>query len=132
MPLLPITATYGALLGFLLLYLAYGVIQQRQHHKSGLGHAHPDILISGRIHANATEYIPITLILLGLAELNGAPNMLLHGIGFTFIMARLMHAWGFKKSKGASHFGRYWGMVITFMCILVLALTNLTLSWAYI
>lgn len=132
MPLLPITALYGALTGFLLLYLAYGVVQHRQRHKAGLGHSQPDILISGRIHANAAEYIPITLILLSLAELNGAPNMLLHGIGVWFLISRMLHAWGFKKSKGGSHFARYWGVVITFMCIILLGLTNIVLSWRYL
>jgi uncharacterized membrane protein YecN with MAPEG domain len=132
MPLLPITALYGALLGFLLLYLAFQVVKNRQLHKSGLGHKNDDLLIAGRNHANATEYIPIALILLGLAELNGAPNDVLHIIGALFVFARVIHAWGFKVSNGTVHKGRYWGTVITFLCLAALALLNLYLCWPYL
>ena len=132
MPLLPITALYGSLLGFLLLHLAYIVIVCRQAHKSGLGHTNNELLIVGRNHANATEYIPITLILFALAELNGAANSLLHVIGGVFVAARLFHAWGFKISKGKAHMGRYWGTFITFLCIILLAFINLYLSWPYL
>ena len=132
MPLLPITALYGSLLGFLLLHLAYTVIMCRQTHKSGLGHTNNELLIVGRNHANAAEYIPITLILFALAELNGAVNSLLHVIGCVLIAARLLHAWGFKISKGKTHMGRYWGTLMTFLCIILLAFINLYLSWPYL
>lgn len=132
MPLLPITALYGALLGFLLLHLAYLVVVSRQKHKSGLGHKNDDILIAGRNHANAAEYIPIMLILLALAELNGAANGLLHIIGALFVAARYVHAWGFRSSQGKTHTGRYWGTVITFFCIAALGLMNLFLCWPYL
>ena len=132
MPLLPITAFYGALLGFLMLYLAFDVVKSRQRHKSGLGHQHNDILVAGRIHANAAEYIPIVLILIALAELNGAPSGLLHIFGAAFLFARVIHAWGFKVSQGATHIGRYWGTVITFLSLILLGLFNLYLCWPYL
>lgn len=132
MPLLPITALYGALLGFLMLYLAFDVVKYRQRHKSGLGHKHDDLLVTGRNHANATEYIPIILILIGLAELNGASNAILHIFGALFLFARVIHAWGFKVSKGMTHTGRYWGTVITFLCLIALGLLNLYLCWPYL
>ncbi|MFT5592521.1 MAG: putative membrane protein YecN with MAPEG domain [Oceanicoccus sp.] len=132
MPLLPITALYGALLGFLLLHLAYLVVMTRQKYKSALGHKNDDILIAARNHANAAEYIPIMLILLALAELNGAANGILHIIGALFVAARYIYAWGFRASEEKTHPGRYWGIVITFFCIATLGLLNLYLCWPYL
>jgi len=132
MPFLPITALYASLLGFLMLYLAFEVVKYRQRHKSGLGHTNNDLLVAGRNHANAAEYIPITLILLGLAELNGAPNSVMHVIGGLFLFARVIHAWGFMASKGMIHKGRYWGTVITFLCLCALGLLNLYLCLPYL
>jgi len=132
MPLLPITALYAALLALILLHLAFQVVKVRQRHKAGLGHKNDELLVAGRNHANAAEYIPITLILFALAELNGASNLILHIIGCVFLSARIIHAWGFTTSKGLTHPGRYWGTVGTFVCLIVLALLNLYLSWPYL
>ena len=132
MPLLPVTALYASVLGLFMLHLAYQVTKYRQLHRAGLGHSNHDVLIAGRNHANATEYIPITLILLALGELNGAANGVLHLIGVTFVFARILHAWGFKVSKGGAHPARYWGIVLSFLCMITLALLNLYLSWPYI
>ncbi len=132
MPFLPITALYASLLALLMIILAYQVIQQRIKHKSGLGHDHESILVAGRTHANASEYIPIALILLTLAELNGASSFILHLCGGAFLLARIAHAWGFKASSGGVHTGRYWGTLITGICILALSLVNIAYVWRYL
>ncbi len=133
MPFLPISAFYTALLAILMLILAYQVVRQRVRHKAGLGHQqHDDLMIAGRIHANATEYIPITLLLLAIAELNGAHSNVLHIAGVALLIGRLAHAWGFSASKGKAHGGRYWGTVVTWLVILWLCAINLLLSWRYI
>ncbi len=132
MPFLPITALYASLLALLMIYLAYQVVVQRIKHKSGLGHDQESILVAGRNHANASEYIPMGLILLALAELNGANSMLMHIFGASFFIARLAHAWGFKMGLGGSHSGRYWGTVLTWVSIVGLCLVNLAYVWRYI
>lgn len=132
MPFVPVSAFYTALLATLMLLLAYQVVKQRIRHKSGLGHTEKDVLVTGRIHANATEYIPITLILMAMAELNGANSTVLHGAGVAFLLSRIAHAWGFKAAQGRSHRGRYWGTVISWLVILWLCSINLVLSWRYI
>ncbi len=132
MPFLPITALYAALLALVMLYLAFEVVRQRQIHKQGLGHSKDSLLVAGRNHANASEYIPITLILLALLELNGASPVLLHVSGFAFLLARLAHAWGFKAAQGLVHPGRYWGTVVTWLVILELSLCNLFFIWRYL
>ncbi|MCP5334439.1 MAG: MAPEG family protein, partial [Oceanospirillaceae bacterium] len=81
MPMIPVTGLYTAIFTFLLLGLAYGVVRQRIKLKKALGHDHPDLQIANRAHANAVEYVPIALLLMGIAELNGASNNMLHLLG---------------------------------------------------
>ncbi|MEH6343790.1 MAG: MAPEG family protein [Bermanella sp.] len=132
MPFLPISGFYASLLALLMIHLAYSVVKQRIKHKSGLGHEHDSLLIAGRNHANASEYIPIGLILLVLAELNGANFILLHACGLSLLLSRVAHAWGFKAGKGETHTGRYWGTLITWITIVALSLINLSYSWGYL
>lgn len=132
MPFLPISAFYTSLLALLMLVLAYQVVKQRLRHKSGLGHQNDDLMVAGRAHANAAEYIPITLLLMVIAELNGANPTVLHISGVAFLVSRVIHAWGFKASSGKTHFGRYWGTLINWVVILWLCAVNLLLSWRYI
>ncbi len=132
MPFIPITAFYTVLLAILMLVLAYLVVRERQKLKFGLGHADGTLLVAARNHANATEYIPISILLLAMAELNGASHGALHISGALLVLSRLLHAWGFRQSKGRTHFGRYWGIVINWTLILWLSAVNLLLSWRYI
>jgi uncharacterized membrane protein YecN with MAPEG domain len=132
MPFLPITTLYACLLAFLLIYLAFQVVKQRLKHKSSLGHEQTSLLVAGRNHANASEYIPIALILLALAELNGASGLLIHICGTSLLIARVVHAWGFKAGFGDAHTGRYWGTVLTWASILVLCAINIAYIWRYI
>ena len=132
MPFLPISAFYTSLLALLMLLLAYQVVKQRLRHKSGLGHQTDELMVAGRAHANAAEYIPITLLLMVIAELNGANPTVLHISGVAFLVSRVIHAWGFKASGGKTHFGRYWGTLINWVVILWLCAVNLLLSWLYI
>ncbi len=132
MPFLPITALYASLLGLLLIYLALQVVKQRLKHKSGLGHEHHSLLVTGRVHANASEYIPIALILLTLLELNGANSLILHISGGAFLLSRIAHAFGFKASNGMSHPGRYWGTLGTWISIVAMSLINILYVWRYL
>ncbi len=132
MPFLPISGFYASLLALLMIQLAYAVVKQRIKHKSGLGHQEQTLLIAGRIHANASEYIPIGLIMLVLAELNGASFILLHIAGLGLLLSRVAHAWGFKEGQGETHAGRYWGTLITWITIIMLSVVNLVYVWGYL
>ena len=117
----PITTLYAALLALLFIALAALVVRGRLRHKINLG-AGPggEIEPQVRAHANLAEYAPILLILLLLAELGGAAAWLLHVAGAGFVIARVMHAAGLSRTRGES-FGRYWGIVLTWLLIIVLA-----------
>lgn len=121
----PVTAWYTALLGLLIVLLAIRVTMLRRRHHVGLGSGDNDALrLAIRAHANAIEYIPISLLLLLVLELNGGPHWLLHVFGITLVMARLLHAWGLSHSAGTS-FGRFSGTALTWLVIMALAAINI-------
>ncbi|MFT6153766.1 MAG: putative membrane protein YecN with MAPEG domain [Crocinitomicaceae bacterium] len=132
MPMLPITSFYTAILALLILKLAFNVIKVRQAKNQGLGYSDNELLLAGRIHGNAMEYIPISLILLALAEGNGVSSMTMHAIGTTLVVARVLHAIGFKAGQGGTHPGRYWGVVLTALVIVILSICNILYSWHYL
>jgi uncharacterized membrane protein YecN with MAPEG domain len=73
-----------------------------------------------RVHGNLTEYAPIFLILLLVAELGQAPVWLLHGTGIAFVVARALHAFGLSRVRGRSA-GRVFGSAVSWTAIVVLA-----------
>lgn len=125
-----ITGLYGALLALLVLVLAARVALYRKNHKVGIGgHDNPDLQVLVRAHANAIENIPIALLLLLFAELNGVAAVYLHVAGSVLLLARIAHAHGFVKTRGKYSVGRFYGTVANWLLVVVLAVTNIVL-WA--
>lgn len=123
-----ITALYGGLLAFWLIILAVRIALLRRKLLVGLGDGgHSSLDVAIRCHGNAAEYVPMAVILLLLAEMQQAPAALLHVSGAVFVVGRLLHAQGLTQSQGLS-FGRFWGMLATWLTIVVLALANLLLA----
>lgn len=92
-PLIIITPFYGALLALVLLFLAVNVIKLRRAHRVSLLDGGIDSLTSAiRAHGNFTEYVPLCLILMALAELNQSPHWAMHGVGLLLLSGRLLHA----------------------------------------
>lgn len=128
----PIASLYAALGGLLVLALAIRVIQRRRGAKIGLGDgADADLQRRIRVHANAIEYLPLTLLLLLLLEGGGASPWLLHGLGASMLLGRLLHAWGLSQRSGVS-FGRFWGTLLGLIALLAasLALLLQALGWS--
>ena len=74
-----------------------------------------------RAQANCAEYTPIGILLLLLAELQGAPTLALHCLGFSLLTGRAMHAVGFSSRPNIMAL-RVGGMFLTLMMIMVAAL----------
>ena len=122
---LTITALYASLAGLLLLFLSFRVVRWRRKLSVGLGDGGQESLLRAqRAQANFTEYVPIALILLAVAESQVLTGWLLHTAGAILVLARLLHAWGLSQSSGRS-FGRYWGTLLTWVVILALSLANI-------
>jgi uncharacterized protein len=115
MPFPAVTALYAALCALLLLALTVQVILHRRRTKVGLGDGGDRGLLKAiRAHGNASETIPIQLLLLLLLELAGLAAAVVHGLGATILVSRLLHAIGLSRSSGPSP-GRMIGMLLSLL-----------------
>lgn len=118
-----ISSIYAALLALLIVWLALQVIKVRRAKRVRLGDGgEPELLAAIRAHGNATEYIPVSLILLILLELNGAQMALVHSGGIALLAGRLLHAKGMLSDNLRY---RVLGMQITIFTLIGLAIANL-------
>ncbi|MGS0681770.1 MAPEG family protein [Shewanella sp. 125m-7] len=123
---LAISGLYISLTALLAIVLTYRVITLRRTHKIGIGSAGNEALtLAQRVHANLLENAPMVLLLLVVAEMNGTSALLLHLFGAVWIVARLLHAIGLTQGQGGYHFGRFWGMLLTWVVMLALVVVNL-------
>ena len=108
-----------------MLALAVRIMVMRFRMRVGIGDGGDSRLARAiRIHGNAIEYVPIALVLMLVAELDGARPALLHGCGIVLVVARIAHALGLVRSPGLS-LGRGIGVVGTVGVITVLAVFDL-------
>jgi uncharacterized membrane protein YecN with MAPEG domain len=118
-----ISSLYAALFALLIVWLSLRVIKLRRTKKVRLGDGgEPELQIAIRAQGNATEYIPISLILLVLLELNGAHMALVHFGGIAVLAGRLLHARGLLTESLRY---RVLGMQVTIFTLIGLALANL-------
>ncbi|HKE47498.1 MAG TPA: MAPEG family protein [Rhodanobacteraceae bacterium] len=121
-----ITGLYAALAALLIVILGMRVTLRRRVAKIGIGSGGDAVLAQRiRVHANATEYLPLSLLLLLILELNQTQPLLLHVFGCVLIASRVFHAVGLSSSTTASP-GRAVGISLTW---LVLVAMSLLLLW---
>lgn len=122
-----ITAIYAGLAALLFVALSLRVSLSRMATRQVMGDGGDSALaLRIRQQGNAAEYIPITLILMALAELQGAAGWALHLAGVALILSRLMHAFGMDDRR--TNRVRYWGMLLCYALIAALGLANLGLG----
>lgn len=120
-----ITALYAALAGFMVLGLAGLVVKARWRYGTSLGiGTEPGMERAVRVHANFIEYVPLALLLLLVAELNGISASLLHAAGILLLVSRTLHAYGLSQRSGRS-FGRFYGTAGTWLTLLLLSVSLL-------
>ena len=118
-----ISSIYAGILALLIVWLSLNVIKLRHSKKVILGDGgETDLQYAIRAQGNATEYIPISLILLVLLEISGAAVWLVHLGGIAIIVGRLLHA---KGLLAQSLNYRILGMQFTFFTIIGLASINI-------
>lgn len=118
-----LSSIYAALLALLIVWLSLGVIRLRRTEKVRLGDGGVSALQNAiRAPGNATEYVPISMILLTLLELNGGHALLVHLGGVTMLAGRLLHAKGMLTENLRY---RILGMQMTIYCLIGLAIANL-------
>ena len=90
-------------------------MQGRGTAKVSLGDGGDPMLIRRiRGMGNFVEYVPLALILLGLAEANGASAIALWICGGSLVVGRLLHGYAFAFTDN-NRFGRAGGIVLTFV-----------------
>ncbi|MFH4784488.1 MAPEG family protein [Vibrio diabolicus] len=118
-----ITALYASILAILIIWLAVQVIKQRRLNQVAYADGGVEALqIARSAQSNATEYIPITLILMALLEFNSAYSTWIHLTGIIFVIGRIIHARGILKEDLKR---RVRGMQVTFLVILSLVVLNM-------
>jgi len=124
-----ITGLYAALLALLVVGLAVRVMLLRRRNSVGLGDGgNRSLACAVRAHGNATEYVPLALVLLLVLELNQTLPALLHVFGIGLLLARVIHALGLSNTPGAST-GRSVGAGLTLLVIVAMALM---LAWQFL
>ena len=119
---------YTALLGLLLIALSVNVVLARRRYRVRLGVGTKEGMQQAvRVQANFSEYVPLAVILLILAELSGLPDAAVHAAGILLVTSRVLHAWGLSHSPGRT-FGRFYGTAGTWLVITGLSLW--LLYWA--
>jgi uncharacterized membrane protein YecN with MAPEG domain len=114
-------ALWAGLSLILLLVLSVLVTRQRRKHHVEIGDGGvPALNQAIRAFGNATEYIPAALVGLGLLALVGAPPLLIHPIGVTLFVGRVLHAFGLSRSTGTS-WPRAAGVLATWISYVAMA-----------
>ena len=118
--LLSVTPLYAIFLAAMLIFLTIKVIRVRQSEKvMFMDGGIDDLTRAIRAHGNFIEYVPLSLILIALAELNGAAPVALHGLGAFLVIGRLLHLYSIDQQSIRF---RVYGMTCTFATLLFSAI----------
>lgn len=120
MPLaLPVTSVLAAAAVVALIALSFAVSLRRMKLDAAHGDAGDAMLLRRiRAHGNFLEYVPIALIVIGLAELGGADRSWLWIVAGGLALGRLLHAIG--TVRGSTPL-RAAGMIGTYLPLLAAA-----------
>jgi uncharacterized membrane protein YecN with MAPEG domain len=127
---LSITPVYAALFALFYIFLSLRVALMRRSIQVSLGDGgNQQLAHRTRVHGNFIEYVPLVLILMALAELQGQAAWVVHLIGASLVVGRLMHAYGLTRVPQVLPL-RAAGMVFTINALAVGALANLAAALA--
>lgn len=121
---LTVTPIYAIPLTALFLVLSWRVIAERRGNRFAYGNNEsPRIEAKIRAQGNWTEYVPIALLLLLMAELQGVGAFWLHINGLILLVGRLLHGYGMSFRPKQFVF-RQSGMLLTLIAIPLSLLLN--------
>lgn len=127
-PTIQAAALWGGLLILQLFALSGVVVNRRRKHMVEFGDGgQRDLICATRAFANAAEYIPAGMCGLILLAFLGAPALLIHAVGGTLFVGRMIHALGLLFQHGPS-LGRSAGMILTWLALLVAAVS--LIAWS--
>ncbi|WP_299175473.1 MAPEG family protein [uncultured Brevundimonas sp.] len=114
-------ALWSGLLILLMLVLSGIVVSGRRRHLVSFGDGgNPDLMAASRAFGNCAEYATPGMIAMLLLAAVGAPVWMVHGVGATLLVGRIVHALGLLFQTGPS-LGRVIGMLLTWVALLIAA-----------
>ena len=120
---LAITTTYALPLIIIWFVLWMGVTSSRPTYNASIGDAgSAELLLRIRRHGNFIEWVPFVLVLMVLAEAQGAGKLSLHIAGALLLVGRVAHPFGLKIAN-AGHPLRYVGNGTNILAVAILAFT---------
>lgn len=122
---MPLTVTTTYVLPLIVIWFALwiGVTSSRSALNASIGDAaSPELLLKIRRHGNFIEWVPLVLVLMILAEAQGAGSLWLHAAGALLVIGRIAHPFGLKIDN-AGHPLRYVGNGTNILAVAVLAIT---------
>ena len=124
-----LTPIFAALLALVFLFLSLSVIKLRLVRKVSLGDGgDPSLRVAIRSHANFTEYVPMSLMLLWFVEAFTYSSNLVFILGSILVVARLAHIIGMHNPKDFMIL-RQLGVVATHG---VIAVSSVRILWHYL
>lgn len=117
---LPVTSIYASLLALLFVGLSVRTLSIRRRLRVAVGDAgNVELLRAARVHANFAEYVPLSILLLGLCEARGAGPVVLHVAFASLLAGRIAHAYGVSRVREPFGF-RVFGVAVT-LSVLILS-----------
>ena len=112
---------YAALFALFFVVLSVRTLRLRRRLKISIGDSGDERMLRAmRVHSNFAEYVPFTLFLILLAEIQGANAVLLHGVCLSLLVGRVSHAFGVSRTNENYRY-RVLGMTLTFAAIVTCA-----------
>lgn len=120
--ILHITPFYAGFFGLMLVALSWRIMRMRARLEVMIGDGgERDLDVAVRIQGNFIEYVPMALLLMAFAELQGENPYAIHALGLSLVIARLAHVHGMCQ-KNAAGKGRRFGAKLTFTVIIAASL----------
>ncbi len=112
-----VTPIYAGILAILFFVLSMRVVALRGHGVSLGDGGNPILLRRIRAHGNFSEYVPFILLMMAMLEFNKFSIYLLHAMGITLVIARLLHGYALSFTEKFK-FGRFWGTALTYLVMI--------------
>jgi hypothetical protein len=126
----PAVALYAAINALIMLALGILVVRARVKTRTEIGPGDdPRMMGAIRAHGNNTEYVPVALMLMLILLPLQANILVIHAVGGTLTIGRILHAIGLSRNVGTSA-PRFLGMILTWISYLIaiVAIVWLTLQ----
>jgi uncharacterized protein len=124
-----ITSIYAAVLAIIMIALSSHVSAQRgKANVSILDGGNSELQLRIRRHGNFVENVPMALLVMLLAELDGVGATWIHAAGVLLIVGRILHAIGLRADKATAL--RLAGGVSSTLAVLLMVGNILFLAFA--